>query len=82
MKSVSQANFYSKLFENVTADGISIVRRLASRSFMGQVPHNRIHQHFGFKLYLVWLVNDHGDYNSMRCIESVHNGWEPSRLLR
>jgi len=66
-RSVGQGNLYSKLSQRVTSDGTSVIKRLTSRSLMGQGLQIQIHQHIGFELHLVWHVTSNGKKSS--CIE-------------
>jgi len=67
-KSTGQGKFHSKLSQNVTSDGTSIVKRLASRSVTGRGLQIQIHQHIGFQLNLVWHTTSNGKETS-RCRE-------------
>ena len=42
---------------------------MASRCLTGHSLKIHIHQHIGIQLHLVWKVNDHNDYMSIRCSE-------------
>jgi hypothetical protein len=52
-KSNGQGNLFSRLYHKVSADGASIVTR-QTRCLSGQSPRIQVHQHYGFKLHLVW----------------------------
>jgi len=67
--SVGQANFYSRTSRNIHPKSTSIDLRLASRCLTGHSLKIQINQHIGFQLHLVWHVNDHNDYKSMRFLE-------------
>jgi len=54
-RSVGQADF-SKSSRTNASNGASIVHKLASRSLTGNGLRIHIHQHAGFKVYLVWHV--------------------------
>jgi len=68
-RSVGEANFCSRTSRSINSKGTSIVRRLASRCLIGHSLKIQIHQHIGSQLHLVWHVNGHYDYKSMRCLE-------------
>lgn len=52
-KSNSQGNLHSHSHHMISGSS-SIVKRLASQSLTGRGLSTRVHQHYGFKLHLVW----------------------------
>jgi hypothetical protein len=63
-----QGNRFSRTCHTLSTTNSSIIARLTSRSLCGQSLHIHVHQHFGFRLHLLWkCANNHA--TSEKCIE-------------
>jgi hypothetical protein len=56
-QSVGQGNAYSRCQQALLHGNSSIIRRLQARHLTGQGLHLDIHQHFGYRLHLIWTSN-------------------------
>ena len=59
-KGNGQGNLFSKMSHRLSTNGSSIVTRRASRSLTKRGLQIQVHQHFGYKLHLVWRGTRNG----------------------